>query len=202
MKMIDSRGGTFRRLLVAGGLGLAVACAASSANASWFSNLFNGGQSNTADAPDPSIFAKTTYCPPVQIRIGTEALSIYERGHDGDPNFVRFEASLSKTARECHTDGSTMSIKVGIIGRLLAGPKGNAGSFTVPIRIAVVKQHGMNVLFSAVQKAPVSLEAPSFSADFTYVFDNITFPIAPDDHDLIVYVGYDAGKPKKPAPTG
>ena len=65
-----------------------------------------------------------------------------------------------------------------------------------------MKQHGATVLFSQMQKAPVALSEPTFASDYTYVFDNVTFKVAPDDRDLVVYVGYDEGKPKNPAPTG
>jgi hypothetical protein len=175
---------------------------AGAADAGWLSNFLSGGNSDTADAPDISQFLKTDYCPPAEIRIGTEALVIYQRGHEGDDQFVRFQGSLSRPVRECHIVGDTMNIKVGISGRLVAGPKGNAGSFTVPIRVAVVRQHDGSVLFSGLQKAPVSLNEPTYAADYKYVFDNVTFKIGPDDRDLIIYVGYDEGKPKKPTPTG
>lgn len=202
MRTIDSMSRKYRAPLAVVVVGVMAVCGASAANAGWLSDFLKGGKKTDAEAPDASVFLKTGYCPPVEIRVGTESLVIYERGHEGDENSIRFQASLSKTARECHTDGDTMTIKVGIIGRLIAGPKGGAGSFTVPVRVAVVKQHGGTVLFSQMQKAPVSLSEPTFASDYTYVFNNVSFKIAPDDRDLVVYVGYDEGKPKKPAPTG
>ena len=158
--------------------------------------------SSQAGAPDPSLFLDTGYCPPVEIRPGTEALPIYVRGHEGDDAFVRFQGSITKTARECHTNGDTLTIKVGIAGRLTAGPKGAPGNYTLPLRIAVVKQHGNKVFYSQVSRAPVSISAPNYASDFSQVVDNISFQITPDDHDLIIFVGYDEGKPKPPAPTG
>ena len=203
------------------GFGLA-ACASSegSSGGSGLSRLFGGGGATTAAAGtpgatgatvssgsaqagtyDPSLFLDSGYCPPVQIRPGTEALPIYERGHEGDDTFVRFQGSISTTARECHTNGDTLNIKVGIAGRLTAGPKGAPGSFTVPLRVVVVKQHGNKVFYSQISKAPVSISAPTYASDFSYVVDNISIRITPDDHDLVIFVGYDEGKPK-PAPTG
>ena len=35
-------------------------------------------------------FAKDSYCPPVVIRAGTEAMSLYEHGHEAEPDYVRF----------------------------------------------------------------------------------------------------------------
>lgn len=142
----------------------------------------------------PEFFMKSGYCPPVQIRAGTEALVTYERNHEKDPDFVQFQGSITKTARECHAvDADTLTVKVGIAGRVVAGPKGNAGSVTLPLRIAVVKQHGGNVFYTQEFKVPVTMTPPDFTADFSQVFDQVVFKVTPDDRDLIVYVGFDQG---------
>jgi hypothetical protein len=142
------------------------------------------------------------YCPPVEIRAGTESVDFYERGHEDDPAYVRYQGSITKTARECHPLGpDTLSIKVGIAGRLTAGPKGGAGSATLPLRVAVIKQHGGNVLYSQVFKVPVIVVAPQFFGDFSQVVDQVNLQLASGDRDLIIYVGFDEGTPK-PKPTG
>jgi hypothetical protein len=192
--------------------GVAGACASTSdgpsASAAPTPGLFGGDDANknvVTVASDSSLTAPIgDYCPPLEIRPGTEAVVIYERNHEDDPNFVRFQGSITQTARECHTVGAdTLSIKVGIAGRLTAGPKGGPGKFNLPLRIAVIKQHGGNVFYSEVSKVEVSIAAPEFAADFSHVVDNVSFQVTPADRDLIVYVGYDEGKPKpKPKPTG
>jgi hypothetical protein len=146
---------------------------------------------------DPNYFLKSGYCPPVQILPGTESMVVYERGHDGDAAYIRTQGSITKTARECHAvDASTLSIKVGVAGRILAGPKGGAGAVDMPLRIAVVRQHDNSVVFSKVFPIKARLTAPEFSADYSQVFDQVVFKVKPDDRDLIVYVGFDEGKPK------
>lgn len=147
-------------------------------------------------------YLQSGYCPPVTIRPGTEALTIYEKGHEDDQNFVRYQGSITKTARECHAAGSSLMVKIGIAGRLTAGPKGTPGNFALPLRVAVVKQHGSTVFYTDVTKVPVSISAPTFASDYTTVVDNISFELGPDDRDLIIYVGFDEGKPKPPPPTG
>lgn len=157
----------------------------------------------TSSTITPDMFLDAGYCPPVQIRPGTESVMIYERNHEEDPAYVRFQGSITKTARECHTlGGTTLTIKVGIAGRLTAGPKGAAGKYTLPLRVAVVKQHGNTVFYSQVSKVVLTIAAPAYAADFTQVVDNVSFQIGPDDRDLIVYVGYDEGKPKPKQPKG
>ncbi len=183
-------------------------CASSGGGGGGLFGLFGAGNPNagvtTVDNKSypPDFFLKSGYCPPVQILPGTESLIVYERGHDGDPKSIRSQGSISKTARECHAlDASTLSIKVGVAGRVLAGPKGGAGTVTMPIRIAVVKQHGGNVLFSKAFPVTVTLTAPEFVSDFSDVFDQVTVKVTPDDRDLIVYVGFDEGKPKSKTGT-
>ena len=177
---------------------------------STLTNILAGGQAPTIvhAAPGTQIMAGMAvsgqddgYCPPVVLRPGTEALVIYDKGHEDDPNSVRYQASISKTARECHTAGTSLMLKVGVAGRLLAGPKGAAGNFAVPIRVAVVSQGSNKVFYSQITKTPVSLTAPDYASDFSTVIDNIAFDITPGDRDLIIYVGYDEGKPKTPPPA-
>jgi hypothetical protein len=144
-------------------------------------------------------FTKDSYCPPVVIRAGTEAMSLYDKGHDADPQYVRFLGSIGKTARECHQEGDTLSIKLGVSGRVVAGPKGSAGTVTLPLRVAVVKQFGggKGPLYSQLFKIQVSVAGPALNADYSQVFDQVRAKVGPDDHDLIVYVGFDEGKKKE-----
>lgn len=162
-----------------------------------------GGSTNPAvvtvqnNQLDANYFLKSGYCPPVEILPGTESMALYERGHDGDPAFVRSQGAITKTARECHVvDASTLSVKVGVAGRILAGPKGGAGKVTLPLRIAVTRQHDNSVLFSKAFSVSTDLTAPDFGNDYSDVFD-ITFNVKPNDRDLIIYVGFDEGKPKQ-----
>lgn len=191
---------------------LLVAACAGSGGSGGFGGLF-GGPKPSADptgsagnkavvtvptpGQDPNFFLKSGYCPPIQILPGTESMVVYEKGHDGDAGSIRSQGSITKTARECHAlDASTLSIKVGIAGRILAGPKGAAGTVTMPLRIAVTRQHDNSVLFSKQYSVSASLAEPELSADYSAVFDQVEFKLGPDDRDLIVYVGFDEGKPK------
>ncbi len=150
----------------------------------------------------PDFFIKSGYCPPVQVLPGTESLVVYDRGHDDDANFIRSQGSILETARECHAiDAGTLAIKVGVAGRVLAGPKGGAGTVTMPLRVAVTKQNGGAVLFSKAYPVKVSLTAPDFAADYSEVYDQVIVKVGPDDRDLIVYVGFDEGKSKGKAGT-
>ncbi len=194
---------------------LLAACASSDGSGSGgggLAGLFGGGPQPTANPADsanrgvvtvqtgqydPNYFLKTGYCPPVQILAGTESMVVYDRGHDGDAAYVRSQGSITKTARECHViDASTLAIKVGIAGRIIAGPKGGAGTVTMPIRVAVSRQRDNSVLFSKAFSVSTTLTPPDYGSDYSAVFDQVVFKVGPDDRDLIVYVGFDEGKGK------
>jgi hypothetical protein len=173
------------------------ACASNSEGGSPLADFFSGGVSSTGSTvenPDYSadFFLKSGYCPPVQVRPGTEALVVYERGHEQEAEFVRYQGSITKTARECGGAAGQLSIKLGIAGRAVAGPKGGAATVKLPIRVAVVKQSGP-VLYSEIFSVQVTMSPPDFGTNYSHVVEQITVPIAPGDQDLIIYVGFDEG---------
>ena len=121
-------------------------------------------------------------------------MTVYERGHENETAYVRYLASISQTARECTMAGDVLTIKVGIAGRVVAGPKGSEANVTLPLRVAVAKQFGGTAPFySELFKIPVGLAAPTFGANYNQVFDQITVTAGPDDRNLIIYVGFDEG---------
>jgi hypothetical protein len=196
-----ARGRAVRAAAVAASAALLAACTSMGAPSTPFIHTASSTPVQDANKPKFSAedFSKDTYCPPVNIRAGTEALSQWEKGHDGEPDYVRFVGSIGKTARECHQNGDTLSIKVGISGRVVAGPKGAAGTVTLPLRIAVAKQvsTGKGPLYSQLFKIQVPVAPPTLSADYSQTFDQVNVKVRPDDHDLIVYVGFDEGTKKK-----
>lgn len=161
--------------------------------------LFGGPSAGKAGAVvlDPNDYQKTvTLCPPVAIRPGTEQMTAFQAGAKPDPVTgagppVTFQSSIVRTARECrNTTGGNVAVKVGVIGRTVAGPAGKAGTVTLPLRIAVV-QGNDKILKSDLYKIQVQLTEPSLSADFTKIDDTIELPIAPGNSDYRIYVGFD-----------
>jgi len=168
-------------------------------------SLFGGGSNPNKGvvvvASDSSysteMFLKQGYCPPVQIRAGTEQFRIYERGKQDDAAAVVYQGSITQTARECRAAGAdTLSMRIGVAGRVVGGPKAKAGTATLPIRVAVMKQSDGRVFFTQAFKVPVSLAEPDLSSAYTQVFENVQFQLGPGDRDIIVYVGFDEGAPK------
>ena len=51
-------------------------------------------------------FLGPDYCPEIRIPEGSEVIRRYERGHEDDADFVVWQASIGKTARECLYDAA------------------------------------------------------------------------------------------------
>ena len=89
----------------------------------------------------------------------------------------------------------TMTMKVGIEGRVITGPAGGPGTVDVPLRIAVV-QEGVNpkAVASKFARESVVLNSAIDRATFTHIQSDIVFPL-PQPLGLIdayvVYVGFD-----------
>lgn len=158
------------------------------------SSLIGGGA--TAEAIDKEALLARPVCPNAEIRTGTETLPLYEAGKQGQADFLRFQVGVQRVARECSIVGDNMVIRVGVAGRVAAGPKGATGNVPVPVRIAVVK--GDDVLYSRLTSTSVAVSAPDFSALWSVVDDAVTVPASITSQSTI-YVGLD-DKPEKPAP--
>ncbi len=146
----------------------------------------------SADQIDVRQYLGPDYCPELRILSGAEVMRRYEKGHEDDAKSVIWQASVGKTARECLFDlQGGMTLKVGISGRVIAGPKGGASTVTVPLRIAVVK-YQQAVLATQDYTIDVSIPGEG-AATFTQVKE-ILVPSPGKDRDYLIYVGFGDGK--------
>jgi hypothetical protein len=134
------------------------------------------------------------YCPVIKVRPGTESIVRYANNTDQTGANVRYQQTITKTARECRYVNGQLTLKVGVAGRVAAGPKGGPGKLAVPVRIAVLKGDG--VAYSEMQKIEVDLVAPQLASDFSRV---IEIPVAsgPTESDVEILIGFDEGAPGK-----
>ncbi len=136
-------------------------------------------------------------CPRVEVRDGS---NVWRQGGEGATE-LRYQASITDLARECRIDGTTMTIRVGLEGRILVGPKGDAGRITLPIRIAVTRGLSQPV-WTRLYQVPIEIPAGSPNVTFTQVEDQVQFalPEASELTTYIVFVGFDtqAQQPERP----
>lgn len=164
-------------------------------------NIFSQSPSsaeNPNQNPNPQVNADED-CPGATIRQGAGAWA----QNDGQgPTNVRYQASITQIARECAVLGSTMTIKVGIEGRLVVGPKGGPGTVTVPMRIALVHEGPQpRPIVSKFYAVQVNVAQGATQVPFTHIDDDLTFPL-PADKNLekyVIYVGFDPQGAPPPA---
>ena len=107
---------------------------------------------------------------------------------------LRYQLSFGQTARECSVQGSDLSIKVGVQGRIILGPKGGPGVVDVPLRYAVVREgREPKTVATKFKRIPVSIASDQTHVQFIDVEDALIFPL-PESTQLdayVVYVGFD-----------
>jgi hypothetical protein len=196
---------------VLAGLGCAMVPAPASAQSlsDRFKSLFGGkSEEPPANAPPPAenqIDPDLT-CPPVSIRAGASTYAVAAPGKQPIGNDLRFQATITRTARECSINGGEITARIGIQGRVIAGPAGAPQTVQVPLRVAVV-QGGVSektIATKAYQTTVTMTEAGS--EPFTLVADDLIYaaPSAAVADNYIFYIGFDpqALKPEpKPRAT-
>mgnify|MGYP001829050175 FL=1 len=82
-----------------------------------------------------SIAGRASSCPKVVAWPNEKLRTVYQRGHDGDANFIVYRGEITKLSRECQLTGGRVLVKYGYAGRVLLGPKGHAGSYSLPVSV-------------------------------------------------------------------
>jgi hypothetical protein len=191
---------------VAFGLGAATAPATAQLDSFFdkMKGMFGADEKPQPPAQQPKAPEGEPPCPTVDIRNGASTLTTYGSAEQAATN-VRYQATFAQTARECTTVGGTMTVKLGVRGRIILGPLGGPGQITVPLRIALVKEGPEpKTLLSKFHQVPVTIPPNDTNVPFTYVDADLTFPVvAKDDMEAyIFYVGFDEQgmkEPRKPA---
>ncbi|MVT53497.1 hypothetical protein GPL17_23800 [Bradyrhizobium yuanmingense] len=173
-----------------------------------FKSLFGGKSDEPAEpkpAPAPGQPAEDHLdCPQVTVRAGASTYAVGASGKPAVGNDIRFQASITKMARECLRSSAGITARIGIQGRVIAGPAGAPASVEVPLRIAVVQGGvGEKVIASKAYRTTVAMPEGG-SVPFTFVAEDLAYPVpAPAVADTyIFYVGFDpqALSPEKAKP--
>ncbi len=170
------------------------------------SHLMPGSKASTekstasADQVDVRRYLGPNYCPELRIFEGAQLIRTYQRGHQGDQDYVTWQASFGKTARDCLYDAQgNLTIKVGVAGRVVAGPKAGTDPVSVPIKIAVLKFKD-SVL--ATERFPLSITIPAQGSTVFSEVKEITVPSPGNERNYLIYVGFDVGNWDPMHPTG
>jgi hypothetical protein len=181
------------------GLGCAMVAAPASAQSlsDRFKSLFGGKSDEPAtNAPPPSSETQNDSdltCPPVSIRAGASTYAVAAPGKQPIGNDLRFQATITRTARECSINGGEITARIGIQGRVIAGPAGAPSTVEVPLRVAVV-QGGVTEKTIATKAYQTTVNMTEAGSEpFTLVADDLVYP-APSGavaDSYIFYIGFD-----------
>lgn len=130
-------------------------------------------------------------CPIVEVREGAAAHRVYA----GQPSnaSVRYQYSMGEVARECRVADNRLVMKIGVEGRVLLGPAGSAGSFTVPVSIAVRDEATRQFVATRAYRVAASIGSGEANTAFAVVSDEIVVPLKGlnANEDYSIYVGFD-----------
>jgi len=166
-----------------------------------FKSLFGGGSDDKSDqsnlpanggpSADPT---EGLTCPPVNIRAGASTYAMAAPGKQAVGNDVKFQASITKTARECNLEGGQIIAKIGIQGRVIAGAAGAPATVEIPMRVAVV-QGGVNEKVIATKAyRTTGQRTEEGGVPSTLVAEDLGYPVPgpgsnPDAY--VFYIGFD-----------
>ena len=145
-----------------------------------------------ADAADPN-----WDCPTVDIRTGASTMQV-NTGREPSAATLRYQASIARVARECSVAGPSMTIKVGVQGRVIMGQAGSPGQMEIPLRYALVREGPEpRTILTKLHRFPVAVSEAN--TPFLHVEEDITFtvPRRADLENYVVYVGFDPVAPKE-----
>lgn len=142
-------------------------------------------------------------CPLVKIRAGASTYGVAPPGKQPVASELNYQATITRTARDCRrVDGGQIAARIGIQGRVIAGPAGAPATVEVPVRVAVV-QTGVQerVLTTKVYRTTVSMSegGGSFSLVGEDLLYNMPGNLTSDSY--LFYVGFDPQAITPPAPS-
>lgn len=132
--------------------------------------------------------AIATECPEIKVRPGSEAMFYYGKGKVGDPRSLNYQAVIDKQSRNCVVSNGLITVKMGVVGRVLLGPSGNQQSVDLPIRFAVERDDV--AIFSERYEIPVAITPPNQSEEFVKVVENVGIPYLGGER-IVIWVGFD-----------
>src|SRR5256714_3347017 len=159
-----------------------------------FTSFFSGATPGVTQPHSPTPTAPEIECPGVDIRSGASTMNVAAKTSDATAGDLRYQLSFGQTARECAVQGATLSIKVGVQGRVILGPMGGPGQVDVPLRYAVVREGPQpKTVVTKFKRVSVTVPPAQTHVQFVDIEEGLTFPL-PSRSEIdayVVYVGFD-----------
>ena len=144
--------------------------------------------STTAPKAVDSVAGNVDYveCPVVDVEEGGGVAVV------GSGATLRHQFTISETARECSVANKQISIRVGVAGRVVTGPAGGPGTFSVPLRIGIRRETDKQIVTSKVVNITATIPSGGSNTTFAVVPDPLTVPWLREeaDEDYMVVVAF------------
>jgi hypothetical protein len=183
-------------------LGAASDSSSSPSIGSRFSQLFGSKSQAVGEAAPPPVDNELS-CPPVTIRAGASTYAVGAPGKEAVGNDLRYQATITRTARDCTKNGDQITARIGILGRVIVGPARAPQTVEIPLRVAVV-QGGVQekTITTKVFRTTVTMNDDN-SVPFSLVAEDVVYPVPPGatGDSYIFYIGFDpqALTPERPS---
>ena len=143
--------------------------------------------------PAPPQSATPSGCPEITVLDGTGAQRVMAANATGNAG-LKHQFTIADVARECQVTGNQMVVKVGVEGRVLLGPSGTAGTFDVPVRVAIVDRLSEKPFLSKLYRVPASVPTGQTGTNYSLVADQLVVPFASgrSAQDYSIKIGIDA----------
>ncbi|MDH3580426.1 MAG: hypothetical protein OEM91_07340 [Hyphomicrobiales bacterium] len=135
------------------------------------------------------------HCPRFSVWPRDRLLTVYEVGRVGDALAIQHRGEITKTARECQIFPDKITIKYGFAGRLLLGPRGRPGRFTLPVKVHITDRT-RNIVSTQNLKLNVTIAADNPIGFFSTV-NQVVIPLPPGTppSDYRLFVAFDRNAP-------
>jgi hypothetical protein len=157
-----------------------------------YNQLFGSRSQAVGEAP-PAADGTELDCPVVKIRAGASTYAVAPPGKQPVASELRYQATITRTARDCTRSSGQIVARIGIQGRVIAGPAGAPATVEIPLRVAVV-QTGVHerVIATKVYRTTVSMTEDT-SVPFSVVAEDLAYsmPSGATSESYVFYIGFD-----------
>lgn len=139
--------------------------------------MFSSVKKSDTAGNDPKMVVMQGACPQVYLREGTAVYTQYAKGVKknvqglADPNKLVIQATLDATTRQCRQTDQGLVVTVVVRGRVITGPEGKDGTYSLPIRVAATD--GDQTLYSELTPFEVTIPPGQGNAQFIFTKDNV-----------------------------
>lgn len=154
-------------------------------------SIIGSDQTAQSDTTGALTTGSTGGCPRLGVTPNDKIITFHAPGAPADDLSVMHRGEITKTARECGQSANGLRVKYGFSGRLLLGPKGKAGSITLPAQVTVVDGKKATLKTEKV-RVVVNIPAGGTTGYFSEVREiDVPVPLGVSPKTYQIYVGFD-----------